>query len=119
MATSAFNLGGVSRIKTLTLLGESNIGDNGIISVTAPKTGTYLAVERFGPIDSYYPGKEKLEIDSGTLLFSDCMQLVAYNVNNYCQIYLVSASAGEKITLRNAGWTVKSNQLTVRIYSFN
>lgn len=119
MATTVFNLGG-GRIKTLTLLGKSSIGNaNGSISVTAQKTGTYLALERFGVVDSSYSEAPELKIESGTLLFSDCIRSLADGINNYCRIYLVSARAGEQITLKNAYWQTESYKLDVRIYSFN
>lgn len=119
MSTTAFNFGG-GRIKTLTLLGKSDIGNvNGSISITAPKTGTYLALERFGAINSYFSDAHALTVESGTLLFSDRMQSLTNNSNCYCQIYLISAKAGELITLKNTDWNVDPNVLSVRIYSFN
>ena len=104
----------------MTLLGKADIGNaNGSISVTAPKNGTYLAVERFGTVDSRYSGATALKVESGTLLYTDCMQLVADGRNSYCQIYLISARAGEQITLKNDYWKTDSYMLSVRIYSFN
>lgn len=120
MAITAFNLSGGGKIKTLTLLGKADIGNlNGSISVTAPKTGTYLAVERFGVVRSEYSGAAALKVESGTLLFTDCIQLLVEGSNSYCQIYLISARAGEQITLKNDYWNTESYKLSVRIYSFN
>lgn len=104
----------------MTLLGKSDIGNaDGSISVTAPKTGTYLAVERFGVVESSYSDAPALNVESGTLLFSDCMQYLAEGSNSYCQIYLISARAGEQITLKNEHWHTNSHRLSVRIYSLN
>lgn len=78
-----------------------------------------MAVERFGAVDSSYSNAPELKVESGTLLFSDCMQSLANGRNHYCRIYLISARAGEQITLKNDYWKVDAYMLAVRIYSLN
>lgn len=116
MATTVFNLGG-GRIKTLTLLQTAHIGgDGGSLSFTVPKSGTYLAFERFGVVSSNYSATPELEMQNATVLFSDCIQENMSNLFNYCRVYLFSAHADKQITFKNSYWRADPAMLEVRIY---